>query len=179
MSINLYAGAILNYVFNNLVTHLPSHFIRKSFLRIINKKIHRHSVILMHVRLLNFWNLEIGERVVINQYCLLDCRRHKIVINNDTDIGPYTKIWTSGHNPNSDVHALYGGNVIIGHHVWIAAGVTILPDVSIADGTVIGAESIVHKSTGTLDIVAGNPARFIKKRVNSLSYTLHYKPILE
>lgn len=121
MNGNLYAGSFLNYFYNNLLTHLPIHFVRRGFLRLFNKRISKSCVILMHTRILNFWKIEIGERVVINQYCLLDCRQFAIAIGNDTDIGPYTRIWTLGHNPDSETHDLYGGDVIIGHHVWIAS----------------------------------------------------------
>jgi len=170
---------MLNYSYNNLVTHIPVHFFRKLFLRVFNRNIHSSSVILMHTRILNFWKIRIEEKVVINQYCLLDCRRHAITIGRHTDIGPYTRIWTLGHNPDSDTHELYGGDVSIGHHVWIASGVTILPGVNISEGTVIAAASVVHKSTEANDIIAGNPARFIRKRENALTYQLNYKPILE
>jgi len=179
MSINLFAGALLNYFYNNLLTHIPVHFIRISFLRLFNKNVHPSAVILMHTRILNFWDIQIGKRVIINQYCLLDCRRHRIIIDYDTDIGPYTKIWTLGHMPDSEKHELYGGDVIIGHHVWIASNVTILPGVKMGEGCVIAASSVVHKSVGEKDIVAGNPAKFIRKRNNALSYKLSYKPILE
>jgi putative colanic acid biosynthesis acetyltransferase WcaF len=179
MNVNLWGGAFLNYFYNNLLTHFPSHFIRKSFLRLINKKIHASAVILMHTRLLYFWKIEIGENVVINQYCLLDCRVFKIHIEHNTDIGPYTRIWTAGHNPDSPTHAIYGGDVNIGHHVWIASGVTILPGVTIADGTVVASASVVHKSTAVNDVIAGNPARVVKKRNNELQYRLVFNPILE
>lgn len=179
MKFNLIAGALLNYLYNSILAHVPFHFLRKGFLRLFNKKIHRTSVILMHTRLLNFWKIEIGERVVVNQYCLLDCRKHKISIQHDTDIGPYTRIWTLGHNPDSETHELYGGPVSIGHHVWIASGVTILPGVKIADGTVAASASVIHKDTAVNDIIAGNPGRVIKKRTNPLNYKLNYRPILE
>lgn len=179
MKFNLIAGAILNYSYNAILTHVPFHFVRKGFLRLFNKRIHRSSVILMHSRLLNFWKIEIGERVVINQYCLLDCRKYKISIQHDTDIGPYTRIWTLGHKPDSETHDLYGGPVSIGHHVWIASGVTVLPGVRIADGTVLASGSVLHKSTSSNDIIAGNPGRVIKKRQNALTYRLDYKPVLE
>ncbi len=133
----------------------------------------------MHSRLLNFWNVQIGERVVINQYCVLDCRRYKIVIDNDTDIGPYTKIWTLGHKPDSGTHELCGGDVVIGHHVWIASGVTVLPGTTINSGAVVAAASLVNKDVDELEIVAGNPAIVIRKRINDLTYKLSYKPILE
>lgn len=179
MNLKLIGGSLLNYFYNNFLTHFPSHFIRKSFLRAFNRRIHSSAVILMHSKFLNFWSMEMGERVVINQNCLLDCRRYKICIGHDTDIGPYTRIWTLGHQPDSETHGLYGGGVTIGHHVWIASNVTILPSVHVEDGAVIAASSVVHKNVGALNIIAGNPAVFIKKRHNSLSYKLCYKPILE
>ncbi len=179
MSARLIGGSILNYLFNNLITHIPIHFLRKGFLRLFNRKIHRSVVVLMHVRILNFWKVRIGERVVINQYCLLDCRQHIISIGHDTDIGPYTRIWTLGHNPDSNTHELYGGDVSIGHHVWLASGVTILPSVHIGDGAVVAAQSLVRNKVNDLDIVAGNPAKFLRKRVNKLEYQLKYTPLLD
>jgi acetyltransferase-like isoleucine patch superfamily enzyme len=104
---------------------------------------------------------------------------HAITIGRHTDIGPYTRIWTLGHNPDSDIHELYGGDVLIGHHVWIASGVTILPSVTIGDGAVLAAASVVHRNVESLSIVAGNPAKFLRKRNNPLSYKLSYKPFLE
>lgn len=176
---NLFLGSLLTYLYNNIIGHIPIHFLRRGFLRLFNKNIHSSAVIMMHVRFLNFWKISIGERVVINQYCLFDCRHYSISIDHDTDIGPYTRIWTLGHNPDANDHRLYGNPIQLGHHVWVASGVTILPGVNIAPGTVIGAGSVVHKSTEELDIVAGNPARFIRKRNNKLEYQLKYTVLFE
>jgi len=178
MSINLIAGSLLNFTYNEIVTHIPIHFIRRGFLRLCNRKIHASVKILMHAKILNFWKITLGERVVINQYCVLDCRRYTISIANDTDIGAYTRIWTLGHNPDDDTHALRGGDVIIEDHVWIATNVTILPSVTIGRGAVVAASSVVHKSIDSMDIVAGNPAKLIRKRTNALNYKLDYTPFL-
>lgn len=175
----LWLGSFLNYFFNSIITHIPWHGFRKTFLRVFNRNIHPTAKILMHTRMLNFWDVEIGKNVVINQYCLLDCRRYPIRISHNTDIGPYTKIWTLGHNPDDDEHALYGGEVTIGHHVWIASGCTILPKIILSDGCVVGAASVVHKSVEARTIVGGNPAKFIRMRKNALTYELKYNPIFE
>lgn len=53
---------------------------------------------------------------------------------------------------------------IIGNDVWIGFGVTILNGVSIGDGAVIAAGSVVTKDVEPYTIVAGTPARPIKKR---------------
>jgi phosphonate metabolism protein (transferase hexapeptide repeat family) len=54
--------------------------------------------------------------------------------------------------------------VVIGHDVWIGHGVVILPGRTIGTGAVVAAGSIVTKDVAPYTIVAGNPARVIKRR---------------
>lgn len=56
------------------------------------------------------------------------------------------------------------GGVNIGHNVWIGLHAIILPGVEIGDGAVVGAGSVVTKPVKPFTIVAGNPARVIRKR---------------
>ena len=63
-----------------------------------------------------------------------------------------------------DGHPSSKGDVVIGNDVWIGRGTTILSGVNIGDGSVIGAYSVVTKNVPPYSIVAGNPARIIKKR---------------
>ncbi len=56
--------------------------------------------------------------------------------------------------------------VILGHDVWIGHGVTLLPGVRVGTGAVIGAGSVVTKEVSPYTIVAGNPARLIRRRVS-------------
>lgn len=68
----------------------------------------------------------------------------------------------------SNNHDLYERQVItckpvnIGKNVWIGAGATILPGVTIGDNAVVGAASVVTKDVEANTIVAGNPAKLIK-----------------
>ena len=54
------------------------------------------------------------------------------------------------------------GPVKIGNNVWIGDKATILPNVTIGDGAVIGANAVVTKDTPPYCIVVGNPAKVIK-----------------
>jgi len=54
--------------------------------------------------------------------------------------------------------------VNIGNDVWIGANCLIVDGVTIADGAIIAANSVVNKDVGTYEIVGGVPAKFIKKR---------------
>jgi acetyltransferase-like isoleucine patch superfamily enzyme len=56
------------------------------------------------------------------------------------------------------------GNVIIGSDVWIGRGALILSGITIGDGAVVAARSVVTKDVAPYAMVAGSPAREIKKR---------------
>lgn len=63
--------------------------------------------------------------------------------------------------PNINVY----GKITIGDNVFIGSNVIILPNVNIGNNVVVGAGSIVTKSVESNSVVAGNPAKIIK-RVN-------------
>lgn len=54
------------------------------------------------------------------------------------------------------------GPIKIGRNVWIGDKATILPNVTIGDGAVIGANTVVAKDIPPYAVVVGNPARIIK-----------------
>jgi virginiamycin A acetyltransferase len=56
------------------------------------------------------------------------------------------------------------GDTIIGNDVWIGQNATILPGVHIGNGAIIGASSVVGSNVEPYTIVAGNPAKPIRKR---------------
>jgi virginiamycin A acetyltransferase len=56
------------------------------------------------------------------------------------------------------------GDTVIGNDVWIGQNSVILPGVSIGDGVIIGTESVVGSSVEPYTIVAGNPAKTVRKR---------------
>ena len=58
----------------------------------------------------------------------------------------------------------YNDPCIIDNDVWIGSNVVVLRGVNIGNGAVIGAGSVVTKDVEPYSIVAGNPARVIKKR---------------
>lgn len=56
------------------------------------------------------------------------------------------------------------GDTIVGNDVWIGQNTTILPGVKIGDGVIIGANSVVGSDVPPYTIIAGNPAKKIRKR---------------
>ena len=93
-----------------------------------------------------------------------------VTIGNDVMMGPECMIFTSNHGMDRLDIPMWKQKhadpkpVVIGNDVWIGARVTILPGVHIGDGSVIGAGSVVTKDVEAYSIVAGNPAKLIRKR---------------
>ena len=69
----------------------------------------------------------------------------------------------------SNNHDLNQRNIItckpvrICRKAWIGAGATILPGVTVGENAVVGAGSVVTRDVPPMTIVAGNPAKIIRK----------------
>lgn len=90
----------------------------------------------------------------------------KIVIGKGTWIAPNVGLITANHdsaNPDSHVK---GKSIILGKQCWVGMNAVILPGVVLGDRTTVGAGAIVTKSFEEgYCVIAGNPARIIKKLV--------------
>ena len=108
-------------------------------------------------------NIKIGKNVFINACCRFQ-DQGGIEIGDGTLIGHNTTIATLNHDFNPlKRQNLTPSPVKIGKNVWIGSDCTILPGVTIGDGSIIGAGSVVTKSIPTHAIAVGNPARVIKE----------------
>jgi len=177
--IRIYAGGFLSFFYNRFLGKFPSRLIRKAFLQNYLGRFGAGSTVQMDVRFLNGRKVFFGERNVINFGCLFDGRKFAIRTGNDVSIGPEATLLTLGHDPHSnDFKEGVGGEIRIVNHVWIAFGSIILPGVSIGDGAVVAAGSVVTRDVPSGSIVAGSPAREIARRQGSLDYRLDYAPFL-
>lgn len=109
-------------------------------------------------------NIFLGKRFYANHGCtILDAAR--VEIGNQVLLGPQVQIITNNHphNPETRVGGLQQAlPVSIGHKAWIGGGAIILPGVSIGDGAVVAAGSVVTQDVPARHLVAGNPARVIR-----------------
>lgn len=105
----------------------------------------------------------IGKRCFIQQCCTF-FGRGGIEIGDDVFIGPKCNLITINHDVNPDNRsATYGKPIKIEDKVWLAINATVLPGVTLGYGCIVGANSVVTKDVPPMTIVAGNPARIIKK----------------
>lgn len=178
MDSRVVAGSILAFAYNCLVGRLPSRTLRSLYLRSYLARFGRSTGVQMGCRFLNGRKIYLGDRNVINFDCLFDGRRYAIRTGHDVAIGPEATILTLGHDPRSLDFDDMGGPVTIGNHVWIAYRAIILPGVTLGDGAVVGAGSIVSKDVAPYTIVAGSPAKVIGERPEHLQYRSSYAPWL-
>lgn len=110
-------------------------------------------------------NIKIGKNSYFNMNCtFLDVC--PIEIGDNVFVGPNTSFYTPCHPIHKDYRYKgleYAKPIKILNNVWIGGNVVILPGVTIKDGAVIGAGSVITKDVEENTIVAGNPAKVIRK----------------
>jgi acetyltransferase-like isoleucine patch superfamily enzyme len=104
-------------------------------------------------------HLELGERVFINQNCtFLDYAGIRLAER--VMIGPKVTFITLGHpvDPGERRRWLTGAPIDVAENVWIGAGATILPGVTIGRDAVVAAGSVVADDVPPATMVAGTKA---------------------
>lgn len=75
---------------------------------------------------------------------------------------PFSVLWESAKQVSG--HPKTNGDVVIGSDVWIGTEAMIMSGVTIGHGAIIGAQSLVARDVEPYSIVAGNPARLVRRR---------------
>ncbi|MDE6471661.1 MAG: sugar O-acetyltransferase [Clostridia bacterium] len=108
-------------------------------------------------------NIKVGKNVFINSGCCFQ-DQGGIEIGDNVLIGQQVVIATINHDFNPSKRAnMYPASVKIGNGVWIGAHATILSGVTIGDNAIIAAGAVVTKDVPQNAVVAGVPAKIIKK----------------
>jgi len=114
----------------------------------------------------------IGDYVGMGDFCYLGCFGG-VTIDDHTIIGERLLVHSDAHD-FSDLEVpvrqlpTVGRPVYIGKRCWIGSDVIILGGVTIEDDCVVGAGSVVTKSFKKGSVIAGNPARILKSRVDKI-----------
>lgn len=109
------------------------------------------------------WNLTLGDFVAIAEGVDLYSVA-RISIGSKTTISQRAFICTASHDITDLKRPLIYAPVILGQHVWVAAEAMIHPGVSVSDGAVVAARSVLRKDPEPWTIWAGNPAKLVGER---------------
>lgn len=133
--------AVRNFIFIQIARYCPSLPVKNwIYRRILGMKIGKQSAFALMVMVDVFF----PERISVGDNCI---------------IGYNTTILTHEHL----IKEYRLGYVAIGSNVMIGANTTILPGVTIGDGAVVAAGSVVHKDVPAGAFVGGNPLRELRK----------------
>jgi maltose O-acetyltransferase len=131
------------------------------------------NVRLMGLKILGPFELRVGDNTFIGEDTfLVGAIDSRIRIGKDCDISSKVTLVTGTHELDPDGEKMagegFGKDIVIGNGVWVGIGATILGGVTIGNRAIIGAGSVVTRDVPDYCVVAGNPAKVIKKYDNIL-----------
>ena len=111
----------------------------------------------------------IGDKLIIGKFCQIGAGV-EFVMNgashqmNAVSTYPFYIFGSWDQSVPSKEDLPFKGDTVVGNDVWIGQNSTILPGVHIGDGAIIGLNSVVTRDVPPYTIVAGNPAKAVRKR---------------
>ena len=110
------------------------------------------------------YNIHVGENFFMNVGCtVLDGA--PVTFGNNVFVAPGCGFYTAGHPLDAERRNAgleYALPIRVGNDVWIGAHVCVLPGVTIGDGAVIGAGSVVTRDVPPGVLAVGNPCRVVR-----------------
>lgn len=106
------------------------------------------------------WNLTLHDRACLGDRAVA-YSLGEIELMQDSTIAQEAYLCTGTHDFSNPVRPLQTGKIVIGKSAFIGARAFILPGVTIGNGAIVGACSVVTKNVDANMCVAGNPARVV------------------
>jgi acetyltransferase-like isoleucine patch superfamily enzyme len=136
----------------------------------------------------SYSNIRIGKNVFIGGQAWFSCSHGNITIGSFVMFGPGVKVLGGNHRysvvgtpmfEDDDKHWGDDPGVNIGSDVWVGANAIILPGVRVGNGAVIAAGSVVNRDVPAFSLVAGVPAKIVKKRFSTPELCSHIELLKE
>lgn len=156
------AWAVGNNVFSLIPR--PLFELRSMWLRAFGARVGRHVRVYPSARVYFPWNLTIGDWSAIGEWALV-YDLGKVTIGDKVTISQRAHLCAGSHDYSDPAMPLLKPPIHIADEVWICADAFIGPGVRVAEGAIVGARAVVVRNVAPWSIVAGNPARVIRKRV--------------
>ena len=137
---------------------------RIALLKLFGANVKWSSNVLPSCRIWQPWKLTMGDYACLSEN--VDCYSvDDIVIGNQATVSQGVNLCTASHDISSRIMELTTKPILIGANAWLAGWSIILPGVTIGEGAVVAAGTVVARDVDSWTVVGGNPAKFIKKRV--------------
>lgn len=112
--------------------------------------------------------ITIGKNVGINHHVTMDGGSKGIEIDDNCRIAAYCHLYAFNHGMETSrtisTQPVTSKGIILEKDVWLGAHVGVTDGVTIGTGCIIGMQSVVTKDLPAQHVIAGNPAKVIRKR---------------
>jgi acetyltransferase-like isoleucine patch superfamily enzyme len=146
-------------------------------LRLLGAEIGPHTFLFGGTEVLAPRELKIAGQVHIGRYSQIDARGG-IAIGRNVVIASHTLLITADHDPDDPGFSGRLGSITIGDRAWIGSRAMVLRGVRIGEGAVVSAGAVVIDDVEPWNIVAGVPARVLRKRSREQTYEIDDGPNL-
>jgi putative colanic acid biosynthesis acetyltransferase WcaF len=136
---------------------------RRAVLRLFGAKIGEQVHIYPSAHLYMPWNVEIGDWAAVGEDVLI-YSLGKVRIGKRATLSYRAHVCAGSHDLEDPALPLLKPPVCVEDEAWIGTDAFIGPGVTVGRGAVVGARSVVVKDVESFNIVAGNPARPIRRR---------------
>jgi len=136
---------------------------RRFLLRCFGAKIGQHVHIYRTVSIIIPWNLEVGDYAAIGDHAFI-YNLGQITVGARATISHRAHLCAGTHDYTKADFPLLRPPISIGEQAWICADAFIGPSVTVGEGAIVAARAVVIKNVEPWTIVAGNSAKFIKRR---------------
>jgi putative colanic acid biosynthesis acetyltransferase WcaF len=109
------------------------------------------------------WLLGVGDHSWLGEDCWID-NLAAVRIGNNVCLSQGAYLCTGNHDWSDPVFGLIVKPINLGDGAWVGAGAIVCPGVSLGECAVVAAGSVVTRDVPALEIHAGNPARFVRRR---------------
>jgi len=135
---------------------------RRFLLRLFGASIGPEVHVYPSARITMPWNLEIGASAAVGDRAILYALG-PITIGARATVSQGAHLCAGTHDISDPTRPLLKPPITIGSDAWVCADAFVGPGVTVGDGAIVGARTVAMKDVPAQTIVAGNPARQIKK----------------
>jgi putative colanic acid biosynthesis acetyltransferase WcaF len=137
---------------------------RRMILRLFGARVGKQVHIYNSAKIYFPWNFSIGDWSAIGEKALI-YNLGPVSIGSEVTVSQRVHLCAGTHDYTDPSMPLLKPAIVVKDKVWICADAFIGPGVTIGDGAVVGAASVVTHNVPEWKVVAGNPAKVIKDRV--------------